>query len=256
MKFSQMIKTEKQELPVSRRHDAWMESNSNPAYSPEALEFARGALAMPPRNRKGTVSASSLNSCVRRQQFTFLGMPEANHSPKSSQILQNGQFMHLRWQMAGITEGWLVAPEVPIMQPNKWKLTGTMDGVLYNGFNLELKSINSNGFSQVRSFGVKDDHYSQVGTYMVVNDMEASSVIYEDKNTQEFTEIVVHRDATMERKVEASADRIWSAIDERSLAEPLATCEERTGFRFTGCPFRNVCLGIKNYDHAEELANG
>lgn len=251
-----MIKTEQQILPVSRRHDAWMAANSNPAYSAPAVDFAMKALSTPPRKREGTVSASSLNSCVRRQQFTFLGMPEALPDPRVSQILQNGQFMHLRWQMAGITEGWLTAPEVTIRKPNKWNLTGTMDGLLYNDYNLELKSINSNGFGQVRTFGVKDDHYSQVGTYMVVEDLEASSVIYEDKNTQEYTEIVVHRDATMEKKVEASADRIWSAINERSLAEPLAACEDRTGYRYTGCPFRQFCLETKNWNHAEELKHG
>lgn len=255
MKFSQMIKIVRNELVISPRHEAWLPKNGNPIYSHEALEFGVAAwrAQATPRNRRGTISASSLESCLRRQQFTYMGMPELPPSSKAAQIFQNGTFMHIRWQMAGITEGWLKAAEVPVGR-NDLRLSGTMDGVLIDDSVAEFKSINTRGFSGIGTFGAKDEHITQVGTYMVADNREKASILYEDKNTQEYVEIIVARTPELERAVKDRSDFVWTAIFNRRLAEPLATCEERTGFRFTGCPFRDVCLAQKDWDHAEHTA--
>ena len=60
-------------------------------------------------------SASSLGLLSDdRQEFTWLGWCEMAPSPKTAQIFHNGNFMHLRWQMAGLTAGWLKDAEVPV----------------------------------------------------------------------------------------------------------------------------------------------
>lgn len=255
MKFSQMIKVSQPELVISARHEEWLPKNGNPIYSPEALEFGAAAMKAQstPRDRRGTVSASSLNTCVRKQQFTFLGMPELPPSSQSAQIFQNGTFMHIRWQMAGITEGWLVGAEVPVAR-NDLRLSGTMDGLLIDGSVAEFKSINTRGFSGISTFGAKDDHIQQVGTYMVADDHDKASILYEDKNTQEYKEIIVHRTEELEAAVRERADFVWTKIFDEDLAEPLSTCEERKGYQYTGCPFRDVCLGTKSWDHAVDTA--
>jgi hypothetical protein len=256
LKFGEMLRVQKPELVISQRHDEWLKHNSNPVYSREALAFGMDQLALQakPRDRRGTISASSLNSCRRKQQFTFLGMPELPPTPKLAQIFQNGTFMHVRWQMAGLTAGWLAEGEVPVGE-NPLGLSGTMDGLLDDDSVAEFKSINTNGFSSVNTFGAKEDHIAQVGTYMVATGREKSSILYEDKNTQEFKEIVVHLTPGLEADVRLSADIIWSYISDGKLAEPLATCEERTGYRFTGCPFRDVCLSTRDWTHAKVLAH-
>lgn len=257
MKFSEVVKHARPDLIVSKRHDEWLRENSNPVYSQEALDFGREQLQLQskPRDRRGTISASSLDSCKRKQQFTFLGMPEVNYSPKTSQIFQNGTFMHIRWQMAGLTEGWLAEGEVPVPADNAYGLSGTRDGVAHEGSVVELKSINSNGFSSVNTFGPKESHKFQVGTYMVCSGTDNSVIIYEDKNTQDYKEFVVPLTKDLRDQVVEGAERLWDLIKTEKLAEPLAACEERAGYMFTGCPFRNVCLGTKNWEHAKEIAS-
>jgi hypothetical protein len=134
VKFSELVKHNKPELVVSNRYEAWVKENSNPQYSDSAIVFGTTALIAQstPRDRRGTVSASSLDSCRRRQQFTYLGLSEGPMSAKTAAILQNGTFTHLRWQMAGLSEGWLIEAETPVPRPNPLRLHGTMDGVLYD----------------------------------------------------------------------------------------------------------------------------
>lgn len=255
MKFSQTMKLTKPDLVVSMRHEQWLGRNSNPEYSLEAIDFGRKALFDQgmPRDRRGTYSASSLNSCVRRQQFTFLGMPEIPPTPKQAGIFQNGTFMHIRWQMAGLTEGWLRQAEVPVPS-NSMNLAGTQDGVAHEDSVVELKSINSYGFGSVNTFGVKPDHVQQVGTYMAATGAEKSVVIYEDKNTQEFREFVVTIKDVPVKEIQERADRLWEMTEKKSLAEPLDKCLAGEGFQFTGCPFREVCMTTKSWEHAEEQA--
>jgi hypothetical protein len=255
VKFGELMKHQRPELVVSPRHDQWMKKNSNPAYSPEAIRFAQEQLYLQgyPRNRKGTISASSLGSCRRRQIFTFLGFTELPPSPKTSGIFQNGTFVHIRWQMAGLTEGWLLAAEVPVGE-NKYRLSGTQDGIAYDGSIVELKSINSNGFRGVNSFGVKEEHKFQVGTYGAATDNDKAVVIYEDKDTQEYREFVVNIDDELIRDIELITDQIWGLIDSETLPEPLDKCVEGSGYQYSGCPFRDRCLKVKNYNHAKEIA--
>ena len=254
MKFGELIRHSQPDLIISRRHDAWMEENSNPTYNSVALNHAHSEFVKQsvPRDRRGTYSASSLNSCARRQQFTFIGLPELPPSPKTAAIFQNGTFMHIRWQMAGLTEGWLKEAEVPLPE-NYLHLAGTMDGIAYEGSVVEFKSINSNGFGRVSTFGPKEDHIAQAGTYVAASGAERATFIYEDKNTQEYREFVVSRSEMPIKDIEARAEALWLDTEQKTLAEPLDKCLAGEGYQYTGCPFRDRCLKIKSWDHAEEM---
>lgn len=255
MRFGEIIKRTGQELVISSRHDEWLKANSNPSYSEEALAFATEQLQQAPRDRRGTISASSLGSCRRRQMFTYLGMPELPPSPRTAQIFHTGTFMHIRWQMAGLTEGWLQWAEVPV-GANDLQLSGTQDGVAYEGSVVELKSINSNGFSGVNTFGPKQDHLFQVGTYLYATAKEKGVILYENKDTQDYKEIVVHLDEVLAREIKEISERVWDYISNEELPEPLTECEAKTGWRYNSCPFRGQCLTTRNWAHAEEQASG
>lgn len=255
MKFSQLIKHEKPELEISSRHESWLFENGNPEYSPEAIRFLNEQMRATPRDRRGTVSASSLGSCRRRQIFTFLGMAQLPPSPRTASIFQNGTFTHLRWQMAGLTEGWLSEAEIPIGE-NKLNLSGTMDGISDSDSVVEFKSINSYGYRGVMQFGVKHEHKMQVGTYMVATGRDKSLVVYENKDTQEFVELVVHLDQEIVDEVAASTETIWGYIEKSELPEPMPKCEERTGVMFNNCPYRGVCLQIRDWEQAVEISHG
>jgi hypothetical protein len=259
MKFGEMIKLAQPQLVISKRYDEWMKTNSNPVYSQHALDFGAWALKSQatPRDRRGTFSASSLWACQRRQQFTFLGLPEDPVSTRLGGIFQNGTFMHIRWQMAGLTEGFLVDVEVPIGS-NDMNLSGTQDAIAYDGSVVELKSIHTNGFSQINTFGPKDGHIYQVGTYLLATDAPRAVILYEDKNTQEYVEFVFTR-AELERdhvlyNIAVGAQMVWDATNHKQLVHHLDECAAGEG-RYRGCQFASRCLGIRSWEQAEELAS-
>ena len=257
MKFSELAKYKTDtQLVISARHDKWMVKNGNPTYSLEALNFGVNELykQRAPRDRRGTVSASSMGSCRRRQQFTFIGLAELPYSPKTNAIFQNGTFTHIRWQMAGITEGWLKEAEVPVPQ-NQFRLSGTMDGILFEDSIVEFKSINSNGFRGVLSFGPKEPHLYQGASYALATDREKVVFVYEDKDTQEYREIVMTRDELPLNEAEQSALITWESIDKKQLIEPLDSCLAGEGYQYMGCPFKDRCMKIKSWQEAEHLAD-
>src|SRR4051812_19328188 len=129
MKFSSTVKLADPDLVVSKRHEAWISEEDHRMYSQRAIDFAQAQLGSVGRHRQGTVSASSLGECGRYQQFVYLGMPKLPPDAKNAAKMANGSFMHLRWQMEGLTEGWLSFAEVPL-GANAYRLSGTMDGLL------------------------------------------------------------------------------------------------------------------------------
>src|ERR1044072_6805559 len=166
MRFAETVLHTGPDLVVSKRHDRWLAKNDHPVYSNLAISFAQNELTKNDRVRKQTLRASSLGGSMRYQQFVYLGMPKLPPDQKNAMKMHNGSFMHLRWPMAGLTEGWLKDAEVPVLS-ERYHLQGTMDGVLYNGAILELKSINVNGFSRVQTFGPLIPHLYQMATYML-----------------------------------------------------------------------------------------
>lgn len=250
MRFAETIKHTEPNLVVSKRHEAWLAENDRPVYNQRAMEFAYSQLAGVDRVRKGTLSASSLGECQRYQQFVFIGMPKLPMDAKNASKVQNGAMMHLRWQMEGLTEGWLRHAEVPV-RSDAYHLMGTMDGVLYDGSILELKSINNNGFSRVLTFGPLIPHLYQMATYMLCSGEEKGVFIYENKDNQEYHEIVVDPDDLPMTEMVNRAEEMWQSIQTEQLTEPLNDCLDMKGWKYQSCPFRDRCLTIYDWDSAK-----
>jgi len=248
MRFSETIAHTDPGLVISRRHEDWIVENDHPVYNHAALALAAHELSKKDRVRKGTLSASSLGECERYQQFVFMGMPKLRMDAKNAAKVTNGSFMHLRWQMEGLTEGWLAEAEVPV-KSDAYHLMGTMDGVNYDGSILELKSINANGFSRVASFGPLHPHLFQMATYMLCSARDKGVFLYENKDTQEYTEIVVDPDDLPMTEVLIKAEKMWESTQRKVLSEPLSDCMDRKGWKYNSCPFRDRCLFV--YDWAE-----
>jgi hypothetical protein len=249
MKFGETIKLVDPGLVVTRRNDAWLVENDHPVYSTLALSFAHKALQQRDRKRKGTISASSLGECARYQQFVFLGMPKLPMDPRNVLKVTNGAMMHLRWQMAGLTEGWLRDAEVPV-HDELLKLTGTMDGLLYEGSILELKSINLNGFSRVKTYGPLIPHLFQMATYMLCTEISRGVFIYECKDNQEYEEIVVNAADLPLEEAAMRAGAMWAHLNREELYEPLEKCIDQDGWVYRSCPFRDRCLKIHTWEEA------
>jgi hypothetical protein len=248
VRFSETTKLTAPDLVISRRHEEWVTKNdAHPQYTQSALSFAQMALNKPDRVRKGTVSASSLGGCAREQQFVYLGLPKLPPEAKAAMRMQNGSFMHLRWQMEGLSEGWLLDAEVPVIS-NPYKLSGTMDGMLYDGSILELKSINANGFSRIATFGPMLPHLFQMATYALCTGHTRGVFLYENKDTQEYKEIVVGPEDLPMVDVIDKALALWTAIEAQELQQPLEKCIDREGWQYNSCPFRDRCLSIHRWE--------
>lgn len=251
MRFGEQIKSVKNDLYVTPRYEMWLKHNQNAGYSPKALKFAEEELRKRDRVRTGTVSASSLDSCTRAQQFTFLGFPRGNFPNKTVNIFHNGTFMHLRWQMAGLSEGFVKEAEV-VVPENNHGLHGTADGILDDDSVLELKSCNDNAFNRVVTFGPMKSHMIQVGAYVHLLKRERGVFIYENKNTQEYKEVIVPRDGLPLSQAFLKAEIIWELINAKKLAEPISAAYEGK-YPCAGCQFYSRCLDVKSWEHAEEI---
>lgn len=255
MRFGDLVKQEKRNaLPISARHDKWLEENSNAVYSPEAKQFLVEQIGKPDRRRKGTISASSVYGCKRKQQFTWLGLYEDAPSPRTANIFHNGTMTHLRWQMAGLTEGWLTVAEVPIGE-NPMSLSGTMDGIDFLGRVVEIKSAHHDNYLKVVSFGPITGHLHQMAGYMLATGRTEGVFLYEDKNTQEYVEVPVTRDEVPLSETEARVAELWGSVEGQHLYEPMSKCIDREGMMYRLCPFKSRCLQIMTWSEAEEAAN-
>lgn len=246
MSLKDAIKAVQQDLPVTMRHERWLAANHNPAYSDEALAFAARALegtSGSSRLRKRMFRASSAGRCERQQLFKVTGVRgREDISASLSNVFLTGNYLHLKWQMAGLTEGWLVEAEVPVDRDDL-NAGGTMDGILYTGGGFEFKSINSRGFGGVMLYGPKPDHVLQVHHYMHMGGLDSFSVLYENKDTGEWREFRVNRDEEVIERSRASLERLNGLLSARELPPMLEECVAQTGMGYRNCAFRDVCPG-------------
>lgn len=250
MKLKDIIRSVQQDLPITMRMDSWL-TQPNPTYSQTALEFAQAALSHQVggnRERKQPFRSSSMGFCQRRRLFTAAGVAEhGSIDSKLGNIFGTGNFLHLKWQMAGLTEGWLAEAEIPLDDP-ALRLGGTLDGKLFDGSGFEFKTIHTSGYSQVMTLGPKPLHIRQVHTYMVLDaSIEAFSVVYEDKNSGEWREFRVNKDMAVYREVDTEIYELNMAYEAKKLPPILPMCSTKEGSDYRQCPFRDVCLKQRDW---------
>lgn len=224
-------------------YDAYMMGDRDLAREAEALTYIltknADRVATGQRDRGGSWSASSAGACLRQQQFTFLRFKGLEPDEKAQRIFANGDYLHLRWQVAGLVAGWLKDAEVPLT--HEGRVRGTMDGDLEWGEVLELKSINARGFEQVMEFGAKEGHKMQASAYGMCTGYTGVRFVYENKNTQDVKEIFFEITDEWREKVLAQWVELNRLTEERTLAPMLHDCVNERGFAFRYCDFRKVC---------------
>jgi hypothetical protein len=247
-KFKDLIRAINQDKPVTVRHESWLEKNADPKYSAEAIAFAAAELASSENSNNNSKTqmfrASGMNSCMRQRIFHRSGMEQQNPpNARTANIFHTGNFIHLKWQMAGMTEGWLVEPEVE-MECADLQLRGHTDGVLYDDSLLEIKSINSRGFDKVYKDGIKEDHKMQATSYLYMQDKKFISFIYENKDNQEWYEIRYERNSKDEDEMLKQMKMLVNYWQEDKLPKILSSCERQEGTNYNYCPFKKSCLEL------------
>lgn len=239
------------DLPVTVAHEKWMAANVSAEYSPEALEFAAKALSGEvggSRNRKTMFRSSSTGACERKQVFAAIGQKKREVlDGKLANIFATGNMLHLKWQIAGITAGWLAEAEVSADRPDM-NFGGTLDGIIIDGSGFEFKTINNRGFQQVAQFGPKEAHINQVHAYMVLRpDIEVFSIVYENKDNGEWREYRVHKDQDRLNAIGENITKLNKFVATKTLPPILDGCLAKEGFEYRGCPYRDKCLTTKSF---------
>lgn len=213
-------------------------------------------LRTPPRVRRYSWSASSAGMCLRRQEFSFLGMPvQTNYDPQLRRIFLNGTWTHLRNQAVLMSAGILDNIEVTVRHRKK-RSRATLDGMgeaqrgRYEGaeFGYELKSTNDNSFYQQYIKGASDKTRKQVDFQFLMTGFDVWVIFNENKNNQGIQEWVVLKDRDRVKEMSKQIDELNYAIDRGRLHPQLPECRKKlkTG-EFYKCPYGGdggVCASV------------
>jgi len=247
VKLADVAKRQKGDYWVTQRYYDYVTGPRNLEKERDALQQI---MTRPPRVRTNTYSASGAGRCLRERQLAYIGAKRLLLDEKSANIFANGDYVHLRHQVAGIINGYITAAEVSASNA-EYNLTGTLDGMLSNGQGLEIKSINTRGFEEISSFGPKKDHILQVHSYMLLADLDTFHVVYENKNDQRLKEYVVHRDEATIKRVVDDLVALQAAEQAHALLPMLPDCVAQTGTTYSWCQYKKSCPVAKFTSRAE-----
>lgn len=234
------MRSNNDELRISREHMNWLMTGRK--YTPEAvervLEVMRRDMLEPDLRQDGSnrARASMLgDKCLRKQQLSFLGAEKKDPPNGLLRIFDIGTFAHYRWQLAGLSAGWLSDIEVPAV--TDYGAGGNMDGDTTWGRPFEFKTANGRTYQKVVRSGPLPSHVMQVQPYMEARGADAAHIVYEDKSWDgAFIEFVVRWDPKIARHVRDIADRLAG-----EPIGPLAECIRRTGTTYNACWYAESC---------------
>jgi hypothetical protein len=250
---------------VTPKLTKWLIANGGP----DSLDFTSGIMkdVMWPMlaergagRRQDAFHPSSLHQCLRKQVFDYLGVPGSqNIGAELRMIFLDGQWRHLRWQAMGLEAGIFNAVEVPISH-EPLRLSGSADA-LGDDFLFELKGIYSIWQAKKNHGLPKPEHISQIHVYFYMleltgSDIKKAALVYEDKQSQRWEELVINRDERIIAQVAGIVDYLNSCIDSKELPLVQKECASGKGAAFKGCPYSNVCLATRTYEQAVTLATG
>lgn len=242
MKFADLVSAGEDRWLKSRYLD-WLERRNQSATGKEPDILAWILTKNPERTRTGSWSASSAGSCIRKQQFVYLGKKKPPLDTKTLNIFRNGDYMHLRHQVAGIEMGYLNDVEVRV-ELKEYHVRGTVDGVCSDGQVAEFKSMNSYGFDNL--LGPREDHLRQVHAYMLALDTKGARILYENKNSQEIKEF----DIDFDDAISNLNIREWKHAQEGIETRHLMTALPITSQECRWCPFKRDCRDTEYEDLA------
>lgn len=246
VKLSKLIKDRDTESnPVTA---AWIKWRKEKWESELGLHYADGKYH--PSMLAGCPALLFLRACG----FSF-SPPLEDFRPESCRIFDNGDAVHERIQVqcchAGILDvsDFDSTMETPI-SVESLNIGGHCDGVLNFGprtntgktftmfgvecpiykyanrrkrYVLEIKSINSRGFAQVKKNGPKPEHIWQANIYAnALSDIKGVIFIYENKDTQEWEEFVLPLDRSVWDDVVAKVTQVnkWRAEYQKTSMIP------------------------------------
>lgn len=236
--------TSGENLIVTGPHYAWIERlETDQVPSPKAVAHAiRAYLRLYKHPRAGRFSASALGGCRRAVVFGYANAPQVITETAGEEIFNHGTVSHLRWQMEGLTMGYMAAAEVWV-EDKELKVGGSLDAVLDNGDVFELKSAAPSVYRRVveEARWPKAQNVTQADAYMLLKDAPFASLVYEDRSYGDFHEFRIERDTRREKALLRELRTLGRYLEEDDLPQMLDDCELRLGKVYRQCYFRQVC---------------
>lgn len=149
--------------------DLYRSTHKKNAYVIPALDKFLIVNAQKDNDRAFNVNAPSMaGSCLRKRYYMRTGVEtDGNVDARSQRIFDNGTYFHIRMQNYLMQQGILLMDEIPVLDP-ELNIQGHTDGLLEIDVGecaiLELKSINENGFNNLKD--AKPEHVLQGLTYL------------------------------------------------------------------------------------------
>lgn len=245
------------DLVVTQPHTQWMETpEEEQLYSEEAIQFAidvwRRKFKHP---RAGRFSPSAMGECARRVVLGYAGAPQVPVEMDNQEMMDHGTWTHLKWQMEGITMGYMTAGEVWVYS-EELQCGGSMDAKLYDGSGFELKSAGWNIYNRIvlKEGWPKFENLLQDATYKLIEDFDWTSLTYEDRSSGNFHEFRIPRSTELEEEVLRRLRSYKDFVEDDSLPPMLDQCEMRMGQVYKRCPFRKICAKAKSVSEFGQVA--
>lgn len=245
MSLGQLVKSIKkaETLIVTPRIEAWLREHPDGIVWDDAgIELWRQLVqrtVIDNNDRSGRFGASSRGVCLRRQVFTYLGMPAVRLlDPATANLFNDGKLRHLKWQMMGLQSGTFTHAEYPHARP-KWRVKVSMDGLnVDDAWLFELKG--DSNWSRALD-GIPEPHMLQMHTMMFVTGWDMFVYVIEDKRSLDWREIIVRRDPALIAQVKQELEELNEYVEHRRLPDILPACSQKTG-PYRTCPFAGACL--------------
>ena len=246
------------DLIVTGPHYQWMERlETEQMPSPAAVMHAiKAYLRLYKRPRTGRFSASGIGRCRRETVFGYAGAPQTGVEPSGQEIFDHGTAAHLRWQMEGLTMGYMKEAEVWV-EDKDLLVGGSIDAELSNDDVFELKSAAPSVYRRIvdEQGYPKAENIMQGDTYMLLKDAPYMSLVYEDRSYGNFHEFRIPRDAQREREVLRRLRSLKMYVEEDDLPPMLADCEIKWGPTYKQCFFREICPKVETLSQAQAAGN-
>lgn len=191
----------------------------------------------------GRIRPSSIgDTCARKQLLSYHGYRSDPFDKQTSAIAESGTFRHYRWQLVGLSMGWLRDIEVKVSYA-PWLLAGSLDGWCIDDSVFEFKSVASTKYGRIKVAGKPlPAHEMQLRGYMIATGARAGSLVYEDRNFAEFMEFRIHRDPEEERSLNSLMTGLVEHIQANSLPPIKPGCIAASGAEFKECRFKDACF--------------
>ena len=247
------------DLVVTGPHYEWLERLEE-EQMPSAKAMAhvvRALLRDFKHERSGRFSPSSMGECARRIVFGYAGAPQLPPDVDNQEMMDHGTISHLKWQIEGLTMGYMQEAEVWVHDPDLM-VGGSLDGVLHDGSVFEEKTSSMFVYNKIvlDQKQPKWEHLLQVHTYFLLTGADWASVVYEDRSYRAVPR-VPDRAASPRSSGRSSAGSTPTGATSRTTPCPRSwRCASRGSARPTGRARTARSATSRHVSEAQALPRG